>query len=56
LQVEGRNYDNLYNHKGYYKVEGVRYVQGENEILVTATDYSGNRTEKKFILNIRLDM
>ncbi len=56
LQVSGRNYGNLYNNKGYYKIEGIKYLQGINEILVTAADYKGNRTEKKFVLNISLDM
>jgi hypothetical protein len=56
IRVAGRDYASLYNDKGYYKIEGIRYAQGKNEILVTAFDYNGNRAEKKFILNIRLEM
>lgn len=56
LKMAGRGYDNLYNGKGYYKIEGPKYIQGRNEILITALDYNGNRAEKKFVLNINLDM
>ncbi len=56
MEIAGHEYGDLYNRKGYYKIKGISYLQGRNDFLVTASDFYGNRTEKKFTLNIKLDM
>lgn len=55
LTVEGKPVHTLYDSK-YYKVENITYLSGVNEFTVYATDYSGNISQKKFTLNIKLDM
>lgn len=56
LNIGGRGFDDLFDRKGYYKVKGVVYAEGENVFKVSASDYSGNQTEKEFIFNVKLDM
>lgn len=56
LDVGGKGFGNLFDSGGYYKVEGVRYAEGENVISVTASDFAGNRTEKEYRFNVNLDM
>ncbi|MBN2160850.1 MAG: M23 family metallopeptidase [Spirochaetes bacterium] len=56
LDVGGKGFENLFDPAGYYRVEGVTYSEGENVISVVASDFAGNRIEKEFRFNARLDM
>jgi hypothetical protein len=55
LTLSGKTHDNLFDEKGYYKVEGFEYIDGNNVILVSATDYANNTIEKNFNFNIKLE-
>lgn len=55
FQVSGLNYDAIYDSKGLYRIDGVRYVQGKNELKIVASDYSGNTAEKTFIVDVTLE-
>lgn len=55
LTVNGRNYAYIYDEKGYYKVENPNYIDGENIIVITATDFAGNKTEKKYQITVKLE-
>jgi hypothetical protein len=55
LTISGKNFDNLYDGDGYYKVEGVKYRSGLNTVIVTASDFQGNQTKDIFTIDITLD-
>ncbi len=55
LTLSGKYHDNLFDEKGYYKIEGIQYADGPNTITVSAEDYSNNIIQKVFTFNIRLD-
>ena len=48
LNVGGKGFDDLFDNKGYYKIEGLTYAEGENIVKVTASDYAGNQTEREY--------
>lgn len=54
--VRGMDFHRLFDSNGYYKVGNVVYAEGENNFLIAATDYAGNRTEKEFRFNVKLDL
>ena len=56
LNISEKSFDNTFDEKGYYKVPGVKYIDGVNEVTVIATDYSGNQTLKKLSFTVKLDM
>lgn len=56
LMVNGKTFNDLFDEKGYYKLNGLTYVQGINTITVTVSDINGNTSEKTFTVNVRLDM
>jgi len=55
LTISGKNFDNLYDKDGYYKIEGIKYRSGLNTFAVTASDFSGNQTVDNFTIDITLD-
>jgi hypothetical protein len=55
LTISGKNFDNLYDGDGYYKVEGITYRSGINTVVVYASDFSGNQTKDIFTIDITLD-
>lgn len=55
LTISGKNFDNLYDGDGYYKVEGISYRSGINTVVVNASDFSGNQTKDIFTIDITLD-
>jgi hypothetical protein len=56
LNVGGKGFDNLFDAKGYYKIEGLTYLEGENMLRVIATDYAGNQASKDFIFYVKMDI
>jgi len=56
LTVQKIPYDNIFDEKGYYKISGVQYLEGINNIEIHAADFSGNTSSKVFNINIDLDM
>lgn len=54
--VSGRSFDDLYDPAGYYKVSGIQYREGINSFIITVSDYSGNVSERKFNINVNLDI
>jgi len=56
LTVKNFTYDNIFDEKGYYKINGIKYREGINNIQINVSDYNGNTSEKTFSINIDLDM
>jgi hypothetical protein len=56
LTVDGKKFENLFDRKGYYKIEGLTYAEGENAVKVTASDFAGNTSEKEYTFNVKLDI
>jgi hypothetical protein len=56
LVVGGKGFDSLFDKKGYYKIEGLTYVDGENVLKITASDFAGNKSEREFAFNVKLDI
>jgi hypothetical protein len=56
LTVDGRKFESLFDRKGYYKIDGLTYAEGENTVKVTASDYAGNTSEKEYSFNVKLDI
>src|SRR4030067_2415743 len=54
LNIGGRGFDDLFGRKGYYKGKGGGCGEGRDVFKVSASDYSGNQTEKEFIFNVKL--
>jgi hypothetical protein len=54
--VSGRIFDDIYDPAGYYKIPEIKYREGLNKFIITVSDYSGNVSEKKFDINVNLDM
>ncbi len=56
MNVGGGKYESLFDRKGYYKVDGLTYAEGENVVRVTASDFAGNTTEREYTFNVKLDI
>ena len=56
LAVGGMEFDRLFDVAGYYKIDTLAYVEGENRVTVAAADYAGNRTEREFRFSVKLDI
>jgi hypothetical protein len=56
LKISGKSFEELFDEKGYYKASKVKYIDGVNNLSVTASDYSGNESTKKLSFTVRLDM
>ena len=55
-KVSGRSFEDLYDPAGYYKISGIQYREGLNSFIITVSDYSGNVSERKFNINVNLDI
>ena len=55
-RVGGRSFETLFDRKGYYRAGGITYLEGENSVKITASDFAGNSSEKEFLFNVKLDM
>jgi len=55
LTISGKYFSDLYDESGYYKADVV-YKEGNNNLYITATDYSGNITSRKISFAVNLDM
>lgn len=55
LAVKGKTYNDLFDEKGYYKLDGIVYKEGFNYITVAVSDFNGNQSEKNFTINVNLD-
>ncbi len=56
LTVDGKKFESLFDSKGYYKIEGLTYTEGENVVVVTASDFAGNTAEREYTFNVKLDI
>ncbi len=56
LTLQGMVSEELFDEKGYYRVAGVKYAEGENRVKVVALDYAGNRLESDFSFMVNLDI
>lgn len=54
--IQGKGFDSLYDKKGYYKIGGLVYTEGENVVHITAVDFAGNTTEAEYTFYVHLDM
>ena len=55
-KINENKFDSLYDSRGFYKIKGVKYVEGENILKITVYDFAGNKSEKVFIFDVKLDM
>lgn len=56
LTVNGKIYSELFDEKGYYKINGLVYNAGMNSLTVTVADLNGNASEKSFTINVKLEI
>ena len=56
LTIQGLSSDDLFDEKGYYRVSGIRYIEGENRLKIVALDYLGNRLESNLAFQVNLDI
>lgn len=56
LTVGGFASQDLFDEKGYYRIAGAKYVEGENRVKVIATDFNGNRMESALTISVHLDI
>ena len=56
LLVKNKIFLDVFDEKGYYKIKDIVYKEGLNNFLITASDFNGNKSEKEFTINVRLDM
>ena len=56
LKSNIKTFYELYDEKGFYKIDNVVYLEGKNTLSVIAIDYNGNKTEKTFKFEIQRDM
>jgi len=56
LTVGGMASEDLFDEKGYYRVAGARYAEGENRLKITAFDYAGNKMESDLTFMVNLDL
>ena len=56
LTIKGLSSDDLFDEKGYYRVAGIRYSEGENRLKIVALDYLGNRIESTISFQVNLDI
>ncbi len=55
-RVSGMGFNRLFDRDGYYKIENIVYAEGVNRVEISASDYAGNRADKAFAFNVKLDM
>ncbi|HEY1405486.1 MAG TPA: M23 family metallopeptidase [Spirochaetota bacterium] len=55
LTISGKNFENIYDPGGYYKIEVPKYISGINVFSITATDFSGNQKTDNFSIDVTLD-
>jgi len=56
LSVGGKGFDSLFDSKGFYKLDGLTYEEGENILKVTASDFAGNQASREYFFYVQLDM
>jgi len=56
LIISGKTFNDLFDEKGYYKLNGLVYNEGANNLYVVVSDFNGNSSEKNFTINVNLDL
>jgi hypothetical protein len=56
LTICGRLFEDLFDEKGYYKISKIEYIEGINNLYITASDFAGNSFSKKLSFLVDLDM
>lgn len=56
LTICGKKFHDMYDEKGYYKIDPVKYIDGLNRLKIMACDYSSNESVKELSFNVKLDM
>ncbi len=56
LMIQNRDFDHIYDEKGYYKITGINYLDGENHVKLVARDLSGNETVEEVDFTINLNI
>jgi hypothetical protein len=56
LKVSNRVFTDLFDEKGYYKINDLSYNEGINILSVVVSDFNGNSSEKNFTINVNLDL
>ncbi|MCX7679524.1 MAG: M23 family metallopeptidase [Spirochaetes bacterium] len=56
LTVQGLTSNDLFDERGFYRIAGTKYVEGENRLRIVATDFHGNRVERVLTFFIHLDI
>lgn len=55
LTISNLSFQNLFDEKGYYKVNNISYMDGANSLRITARDYRGNEATKLISFNVKLE-
>lgn len=55
LTISGNIFHSLFDEKGYYKIQKVSYIDGVNTVMVSARDFSGNTSTKKYSFNVKVE-
>src|SRR6056297_80123 len=56
LTISGNIFHSLFDEKGYYKIPKVSYRDGVNTVTVSARDFSGHTSTKKYSFNVKLEI
>jgi len=56
LTIQKIPFNNTFDEKGYYKISGIQYQEGMNSIIISASDFNGNTSDRIFNIDIDLDM
>lgn len=56
LTISGKNFHNLFDEKGYYRIDNVTYVDGINTLRVVARDFRANEATKEISFNVKLEI
>ena len=56
LTIGNKTFQDIFDERGYYKIDNINYTDGSNHVMIYASDYSGNETTKEVIFKVKLDL
>ena len=56
IRIENTDKYAVSDEKGYYKIPKVSYRDGVNTVTVSARDFSGHTSTKKYSFNVKLEI
>ena len=55
LLLNNKLFIDVFDEKGYYKIKDIVYKEGINNFSIIVSDFNGNKSEKDFTVNVKLD-